>query len=577
MERRLAAILAADMVGYTSLVERDETGTLERLKRLRIEFIQPLISRHRGRLVKQMGDGFLIEFGSAVNAAQCAFDWQDRFQGLGDNADIRFRIGLHVGDILLDEGDILGEGVNIAARLEEIAPVGGVAMSSAFHDQVAGKVTATMVCDGSHQLKNIERPVEIWTIKPGTSDDAGINQVSQVELTRDAASMAVLPFANLTGDTSQDYLALGIADQLATDLGHVPWFFVSAQVASFAPVLNEVTNTKIGQRLGVRYLIEGALQKAGSRLRISVRLIETELGHQLWSRTYSGAEDEIFELQDKLAETVIGEIEPRMRQIEIRRSEAKHGNLSAFDFYLRALPHIRGMTQDEFDKGLSLLNSALEHYPDYPAAHGLIAWLMTLRVPQGHSVELDRGIHHAEQALRHGAFDSEALSTGGYALGFFRWDLDLGLQHLREALSLNPNSARTHDFTGWLLLYAGRATDALGYFEDSLRLSPIDDFAFRPLAGRAFALLFLKQPEDAVATARRALRANPNFTVCHRVLAPALVQIGSNAEASSIISDLLERHPTLTVSRFSKETRFVDPDYKDMLLDGLREAGLPNG
>ena len=575
MERRLAAIIAADIVGYSSLVERDEAGTLERLKQLRIEVIQPLISRHRGRLVKQMGDGFLVEFGSAVNAALCALDWQDRFRTAEDAKGIRFRIGLHVGDIVVDEGDIYGDGVNIAARLEQIAPVGGLSMSSAFHEQVSGKVAAKIESEGVRRLKNLERAIEVWTVNPEKSTVLNPRRKASLERDMDMASVAVLPFANLSGDQSQQYLALGIADQLATDLGHVPWFFVTAQLASFSPEFDKLSKTEISERLGVRYLIEGTLQKAGTRLRVSVRLVEAQSGRQIWAHTFDGTADEIFEIQDQLARTVIGQIEPRMRQIEIRRSEEKHGNLSAFDFYLRALPHIRGMTKAELDEGLSLLSRALEYHPDYPAAHGLIAWLMTLRIPQGQSVELDRGLYHAEQAIRHGAFDSEALSTGGYSLGFFRWEPDLGLQHLRVAQTLNPNSAHSHDFSGWLLLYAGRAGEALAYFEDSLRLSPIDDFAFRPLAGKAFALLFLGQPKDAVEIAKRARSANPRFTVCHRVLAPALVKLGLISEARAVVSDLLNYHPTLTVARYSEETRFVAHEYKEMLLDGLRQAGLP--
>ena len=388
-------------------------------------------------------------------------------------------------------------------------------------------------------------------------------------------SIAVLPFENLSGDASQNYLALGLADQLVTTLGYVPWFFVSAQSASFASEISGAPKAEIGRRLGVRYLLDGALQKAGTQLKISVHLTATSNGRQIWSKAFQGDLENLFELQDNLAETVIGEIEPRLRQIEVRRSQAKHGNLSAYDFYLRALPHIRGMTRTEFDSGLSYLKKAIERNPDYAAAHGLIAWLMTLRVPQGQSQELETGIYHAEQALQRGQFDAEALSTGGYALGFLKWDPDLGLQHLWESLSLNPNSARAHDFTGWMLLYAGKATEAMEHFDHSLELSPIDDFAFRALTGKAFALLFLEQPQRAVSHAKRALAANIHFTVCHRVLAAALVQSGSLAEAREVIADLLAHHPSLTVSRYAEETRFVYPSYKAMLLNGLRRAGLP--
>lgn len=577
MERHLAAIMAADLAGYSRLMEKDEAGTLRRLQKLRSDVMQPLFAKYRGRLVKQIGDGFLVDFGSAVNALLCAQDLQTQLAGPKGEPGYRFRIGLHVGDVIVEEGDIYGGGVNIAARLEQIAPVGGIALSEAIYEQIEGKVSGVFQFEGRQQLKNIERPVGIWLLHAnGASEDATLGPATDATSdTSDTPSMAVLPFANLTGEPSQDYLALGIADQLVTTLGHVPWFFVSAQSASFAAELESAPGSDVARRLGVRYLIGGALQKAGTRLRVSVHLTEGDNGRQIWSDQFSDSVENLFELQDRMAKTVIGAIEPRMRQLEIRRSQTKHGSLSAFDHYLRALPHIRGMTKADFDSGLAHLENAIAMNPTYAAAHGLIAWLMTLRVPQGQHLELEGGLFHAEQAIRHGQGDSEALSAGGYALGYLRWDPALGIQYLRESITLNPNSARTHDFAGWLQLYAGNAEEALQHFEHSLNLSPIDDFAFRAITGKAFALLFLRQPEAAVTAAKRALTANPNFTVCHRVLAPALALSGSAEEAQKVVEDLLAHYPSLTVSRFAGETRFVDPTYKATLMDGLRRAGLP--
>lgn len=574
MERRLAAILAADVAGFSRLVEKDETATLNQLKVIRSEIIQPTISRHRGRLFKQMGDGFLVEFASAINAANCAVEWQSRVADLSKNQ-FRFRIGLHVGEVVVDAEDLLGDGVNVASRLEQIAPEAGIALSDAFREQIQNRVGYGLTYAGSFKLKNLERPREVWLIERESQIVASKAFDGPGNTMGDAPSMAVLPFANLTGDASLGHLSLGIADQLASDLGHVPWFFVSAQAASFALSGGNATKTEIGSLLGVRYLIDGTLQKAAERLRVVVRLIDAGTGRQLWSSSFTCRESELFDLQDNLARTVIGEVEPRMRQIEVRRSEDKHGNLTAFDYYLRALPHIRGMSKTGMDAGLALLHKAIEYNPKYPAAHGLVAWLMTLSVPQGHAFELETGIRHAEKAVTYGVMDSEALSSGGYALGFFKWQPELGLGYLGEAYALNPNSARTHDFMGWLLLYSGDADQALQYFEDSLRLSPVDEFAFRPHAGKAFALLFLQRPDEAILFARKALTANPNFTVCHRVLAPALMLIGNDKEAQKIVSDLLHLHPALTVSRFAAETRFVHPGYKQILLDGLLAAGLP--
>ena len=437
MERRLAAILVADIVGYSRLMGRDEERTLRAVMHLRSELIEPLVATHRGRLVKQTGDGFLIEFASAMNAIQCALQWQARAagdsEGEGDEDAMRFRIGLHLGDILIEAGDIYGEGVNIAARLETLAPPGGIALSSVVKDQVHARLSANFRDQGEQRLKNIAEPIRVWLLEADGEGAAAPapNGSGETPPVPDTPSMAVLPFSNLTGDPAQAYLALGLADQLITTLGCVPWFFVSAQAASFGNGQEKGDPVAIGRRLGVRYLVDGALQRAGDQLRISVHLIETDAGPQLWSGTVAGEMSDLFDLQDRLAETVIGAIEPRMRQIEIRRSQAKHGNLTAFDDYLRALPRIREMSPSELAEAERLLQDAVDKNPAYAAAHGLIAWLMTLRVPQGQSADLDRGVFHAEHAIRHGADDPDALSTGGYALGFLTFDYPPGPRHLK--------------------------------------------------------------------------------------------------------------------------------------------------
>ncbi|MCL5779259.1 hypothetical protein M1105_20075 [Limibaculum sp. FT325] len=582
MERRLAAILAADIVGYSRMTGRDEAGTVARVSRFASEILTPMIARHRGRLFKRMGDGFLVEFASAVGAVACALDWQARMAREDGGDALTFRIGIHLGDVIVEGDDLLGESVNIATRLEQAAPVGGIAVSAELHGHVDGKTEARFEHLGERHFRNIERPVRVWVVPP--ADAAGASEVGSVARLDglattpergEEASVAVLPFSTLSPDRSDDYLAMGVADQLVTMLGHVPWFFVSAESASFSPELRGRSHAEIGRRLGVRYLVEGALQQASGRLRISVRLAAAATGQQLWSQSFAGALDDIFDLQDRIARKVIGEIEPRLRQIEIRRSQAKHGSLTAYDCYLQALPLIRGMSGAEHDAAMGRLQEAIRHNPHHAAAHGLIAWLMTLRLPQGRGLDLDLGVFHANEAVARGTFDSEALSTGGYSLGFLTRDLDLGLGHLRDALALNPSAARTHDFLGWLLLYAGRPADALDHFLQSMELSPIDDFAFRALTGQAFALLFLDRPAEAVATGRRARSANPRFTVCHRVLAPALVAVGDIEGARAVVDDLRSRHPDLTVARFTAETRFADPRCREVLFDGLCRAGLP--
>ncbi len=572
MERRLVAILVADIVGYAGLVERDETAAVEAVALLEAQAVRPLIARHRGRLFKTVGDGFLAEFGSAVNALACAEAWQRRTCDADDGADLVFRIGLHVGDVLVSGDDLLGDGVNIAARLEALAPPGGLAMSAEFVAQTRERLEGRLRPLGERRLKSLERSVEVWLLPPELT---GIGTGDEPPTPRDeGASVAVLPFASLSADAADRIFAEGVADELATSLGQVPWFFVSA-AASYGAPLRDLSHARIGEVLGVRYLVDGAAQRAGERLRVTVRLIEAATGRQLWSHRFEGAPEEVFVLQDSISRSVIGQIEPRLRRLEIQRSASRHGTASAYDCYLQALPLIRSMHARDHDLALERLHEALRFNPDHAAAHGLIAWLTTLRIAQGAGADLAAGIAHAERAIACGPFDCEAMSTGGYALGFLRRDPALGIGYLRDAIPLNPNSARSHDFLGWLLLYAGEPREAREHFDQSMELSPIEDFAFRALTGRAFAQLFLGDLSGAVTSATRALAANPGFTVCHRVLAPALAASGQVERAREVVADLRARHPTLTVARFAEETRFETPAFRRILLHGLAAAGLP--
>ena len=388
---------------------------------------------------------------------------------------------------------------------------------------------------------------------------------------------AVLPFSDLSGDSSQGHLALGLAEELVATLGCVPWFFVSAPTVSLSSEIAQKPNTQIGKILGVRYLIGGSVQTSKDKVRIVVHLTSAENGQQIWAERFNGNQDDLFDLQDHIARTVIGAIEPKMLQVETLRSQAKHGSLTAFDYYLRALAHIRTMDQADLKQALDLLRSAIDVNPQYAAAHGLTAWLMTLHVPQGLGFDAETGLIHAQKAIEFGQGDADALSTGGYSLGYINHDPKAGLVYVQESLRLNPNSARAHDFAGWLLCYAGDADAGLKHFDSSINLSRIDAFTFRALAGKAFSLFFLSRFEEAVDFAKRSLVANPNFTACHRILAAALARCNQSDEAQAIVEDLLRRVPGLTVARFSKETRFVYPSYKKMLLDGLGQAGLPSG
>ena len=579
LPRKLAAILYADVAGYSRLTEEDEDATHRTLSE-HLDLISATIESHYGQVKHYAGDAVLAKFDAVLDAMSAAVAIQNeliiRNQDVPEDRKVQFRVGVNLGDVIEDRGDIYGDGVNVAARLESLAYPGGICISDAVRSAVGKKLDIDYRFIGEQEVKNISEPVRVYHVhlERGSANDSQATSAVNVE---NRPSMAVLPFIDLSKDLSQNHLAVGLAEELVVTLGCIPWFFVSAPTSSLSSEIAQKPKTQIAKILGVRYLIDGSVQTSGDKLRIVVRLTTAENGQQIWAERFNGNQDDLFDLQDHIARTVIAAIEPKMLQVETLRSQSKHCNLTAFDYYLRALAHIRMMDQGELNQAFDMLQLAISANPQYAAAHGLTAWLMTLHVPQGLGLNTETGLGHAQKAIEYGQGDPDALSTGGYALGYINYDPAAGLVHVEESLGINPNSARAHDFTGWLLCYAGDARKALEHFDSSINLSRIDTFTFRALAGKAFSLFFLGKNEEAVDFAKRSIVANPSFTPCHRVLAAALAACNQRNEAREIVGDLLQRVPGLTITRFSKETRFVYPSYKNMLLDGLGRAGLPSG
>ncbi len=373
--RRLAAILAADVVAYSRQLAENEAGTLDRLHALRRDVIDPLMAEHGGRIFKTAGDGLLAEFPSAVQALRCALAIQARQQA--DSAALQLRIGLHQGDVLIEADDILGDGVNIAARIEPLAEAGGIAISGRVREDALGKLD--LQCDdlGEPPLKNIDRPVRIFRVRvPGHS-------VPALALP-DKPSLAVLPFANLSGDPEQEYFADGVVEDIITALSRVGWFFVIARNSSFTYKGRNVDVKQVGRELGVRYVLEGSIRKAGGRVRITGQLIEAETGHHIWADRFDGKFEDIFDLQDQITESVVGAIEPSVRIAETRRAAAKPTeSLTAYDLYLRALPHMHAHTHTGNDTALGLLHRVIALDPDYALAKASIAYVYASRVLLG--------------------------------------------------------------------------------------------------------------------------------------------------------------------------------------------------
>jgi DNA-binding winged helix-turn-helix (wHTH) protein/Tfp pilus assembly protein PilF len=387
-------------------------------------------------------------------------------------------------------------------------------------------------------------------------------------------AVAVLPFFLAHGDDEDGHLARGLAEQLAATLGQAGWFDVRDTSVSIGMALEGRGPAEIQEMLNVGYLVTGTLQTSADHLRLDLRLVKSDVGLQIWSGKFDAPRVDVFRLQDRIASRVLGEIEPRLRSIELQSSRARHGNLSAFDHYMRAQELLRTMDLPSMRAACVELEKAVSAHPEYGAAHGMRAWIATLLLPQGQRVDTQEELRRCRIAVSEGAFDCDALAMGGYALGFFDRHPESGIEYVRRALAINPSSARAHDHLGWLLLYAGKPNEAWDHFDRALALCPIDEFSFRMLTGRAFASLYRRDFEGAVRDGYRAHAVAPDYSVCHRVLAASLAHQGQVEAASRIARELLSLNPSLSIARYVRETRFEGKSDRELLFQGLKMAGI---
>ena len=577
VERRLAAVLAADVAGYSRLMGADEEGTLARLNAHRREFLEPTIAEHNGRIVKRTGDGILIEFGSAVDATRCAIQTQ---RGMAQrNADvpaeqrIEIRIGIHVGDIIIEEGDIFGDGVNIAARLEGIAEPGGICISDDTFRQVRGKIDAAFEDTGDRQLKNIEHPVRVYQVQlAGTAAKSGKTLGSS-----DRPSIAVLPFQNMSGDPEQEYFVDGIVEDIITGLSRTKWLFVIARNSSFTFKSRAVDVKQAGRELGVRYVLEGSLRKAGDRVRITCQLIETASGTHVWAERYDRPLGDIFALQDEITLSVVGAIEPSLRQAEIARAKRKRPeNLDAYDLYLRALPHAQIAMPGDSEKALEWLHRSLALEPDYAAAHSLAAWCYEQRYLRGGMHEADKtaGLKHARAAIAAGADDPTTLATAGFVIGLVEHDYQTAMNAIDHALALNGSSTLALGLGATILAHDGQTARAIEFGERALRLSAHDLMAYLPLTALGIAHLAAGRFEEAAAACNKACQSNPHFSFPVVLQTAALYGLGRVNEAKALARRVLELQSPFSVAQFVRShtgrTEIWNP-----IGDALRQVGLP--
>jgi TolB-like protein/class 3 adenylate cyclase len=589
VERRLAAILAADVAGSCRLIGIDEEGTLAQLKSLRKTLFDPKVTDHRGRIVKNTGDGTLVEFASVVDAVRCAVEIQ---RGMAEqNIDvpqvkrIEFRIGIHVGDIIIEDADIFGDGVNIAVRLEGIAEPGGVSISDDVHRQIRGKVDITFEDLGSQSLKNIEEPMRVWRARIGPSPPAMITkpptQTAQPLALPDKPSIAVLPFTNMSGDPEQDYFADGMVDDIITALSHFKALFVIARNSSFTYKGRAVDVKQVGRELGVRYVLEGSVRKSANRVRITGQLVDTATGAHLWADRFDGGLGDIFDLQDQVTESVVGAIAPAVEKAEIERAKRKPTeSLDAYTVYLRGLAKFYQFANRRAnEEALQLFNSAIELDPDFASAYGRAAYCYVIAKTNGWISETANEIVEvtrlAQRAVELGKDDAIALATGGYALVYVVRDLEAaGL--IDRALVLNSNLAEAWFYGGWVKTWLGEPEAALERFARAMRLSPLDLWAIGMRAGTAFAHFFLGRYDEAASWAAMALQDNPDFQSGLRIAAASNAMAGRPEQAHKAMARLRQLNPALRVSTL-KDVLGAYRRAEDLsrLEEGLRQAGLP--
>ena len=579
VERRLAAILAVDVAGYSRLMGVDEEGTLAQMKAHRRALVDPKIEEYRGRIVKATGDGLLVEFASVVDAVRCAIDVQRamiaRNAEVANDKRIEYRMGVNVGDIIIDGGDIFGDGVNIAARLEGLAKSGGICVSARVQEDVRGKLDIAFTDEGELQLKNIARPVRVYRAQFSVPASAARTALP----IPDKPSIAVMPFDSLSADPEQVYLADGIVEAITAELSRIRSFFVIARNSAFT-YKGRATNVRdIGSELGVAYLLEGSVQKAGNRLRITVQLIETEGGAHVWSARHDGTIDDIFDLQDRITEQVAGALQPSIRIAEIERSRRKRPqDLGAYDYAMRAMPHVWSLEKEESGKALELLDQALAIDPEYPLALSLAGWCHAQRSVYNWADDIAasqaRARTLAERAAELSGDDPLILAVLGAVYTFVR-NHGTARVLLERALTLDPNAAWAWSRLGWLEVYADRPERAIENFERALRLSPLDPMNFNNYVGMGSVQEVAGNYDKAVAHYRRALEERPHAMWIYRNLASSLSGAGQMDEAKEAYGEMMRAYPNLTVSKLKQAMVFSAP-FLDRMANNLRKLGMPD-
>jgi adenylate cyclase len=581
LQRRLAAILSADVVGYSRLMGIDEARTLARLNALRRELIDPAIAAHSGRIVKLMGDGALVEFASAVDAVTCAIEIQRQLrarEASGSEADpVRFRIGINVGDIIIEGNDILGDGVNIAARIEGIAEPGGISISEDTWRQVQGKVAANFVDAGEQSLKNIARPVRVYRLDIAHKAAPAAQAPPPLPAPPDKPSIAVLAFNNMSGDSEQEYFSDGISEDIITDLSKLSELHVIARNSSFAYKGKPVDVKQVGRELGVRYLLEGSVRKSGNRVRVTSQLIDAGSGAHVWADRFDRDLTEIFAVQDELTREIISalrvKLTPEQKVRLVRKNTIEE---EAYDLSLRGRELSWHATKSNSIEARNLLGRAIAISPDFAAAHSLVGATYVNDYANGWAEipeqSLQTALEIAERAVQLDEADPQAHEVLAMAL-FFHRELDGALAEARRCLALAPNSAGGHVLIARILTYSGDAASAINMIDAYMRLDPLYwDLALHFLAE---ARVSLGQFDAAVAALKQRLERNPNSETSFALLAACYGHLGRVADARAAWAEVMRIAPNFSIERQRRILPYKNPNDFERRVEGMRKAGLP--
>jgi TolB-like protein/class 3 adenylate cyclase len=587
--RKLAAILVSDVAGYSRLAGADEDRTLARLRTLRSDLIDPIISVHHGRIVKRTGDGSIVEFRSVVDAVRCAVEVQTAM--IERNADvppekrIEFRIGVHLGDVVEEsDGDLMGDGVNIAARLESIAAPGAISLSEDAYRQVRDKIKETFVDLGETELKNIARPVRVYAIKAGAvGPTLAARPSTQESRGPPRLSIVVLPFANIGGNVDQEYFVDGVTESLTTDLSRMPGMLVIGRNTAFAYKGKSRDLKDIGRELNIRYVLEGSVQRGGARMRVNVQLIDAETGSHLWAERFDKPVADLFDMQDEIVARLSNSLNTQLITAEARRAE-RAPRPDSMDLYFQGMAwYNKGLAPDNLLRAEAYFERALSL--DAGNVEALVGISFVNCFFTGAHVSDDRAsrLAAAEVSATRGLAFAPEHPLGRACLGLaymYTNRVALGVAQCERALALDPNLAVAHSYLGMAKFFVGRGEETEGHIAEAFRLSPRDTFAYHWKSLTGIAKIFLGQHEEAVVKIRQSIEINGNFSAVHFYLAVALAELGRVDEAQIAVKNGLALDPKFTIRRYRESVPSDNPTFmkaRERNYEAMRKAGVPEG